>query len=49
MINRRDWIGGVGASMAFGGVSQAASGNYPSGPVRIVVPFPPGGPTDRHG
>src|SRR3990170_6803500 len=31
---------------AFGGIGQAAAQDYPTKPVRIVIPYPPGGPTD---
>ncbi|MGH8666145.1 MAG: Bug family tripartite tricarboxylate transporter substrate binding protein [Burkholderiales bacterium] len=35
----------VGA-LIVGGVVQAAESNYPTRPVRIIVPYPPGGSTD---
>ncbi|MEO6319042.1 MAG: tripartite tricarboxylate transporter substrate binding protein [Polaromonas sp.] len=47
-INRRDLMGmGVGASLVLGlGAASAQSQNWPSKPIRIVVPYPPGGSSD---
>ena len=36
----------VALMMAIGAVLPAAAQNYPNRPVRWVVPFPAGGPTD---
>lgn len=35
-----------GAVIAFGGLPQAVAQNFPTKPIRIVVPFPAGGTTD---
>jgi tripartite-type tricarboxylate transporter receptor subunit TctC len=44
------WLGGVAAvatcMMGLPGASQAQSGAYPTQNVKVIVPFPPGGPTD---
>ena len=43
-LNRRDLIG---ASLALGiGAASAQPQNWPSKPIRIVVPYPPGGSSD---
>ncbi|WP_029525241.1 Bug family tripartite tricarboxylate transporter substrate binding protein [Polaromonas glacialis] len=43
-LNRRDLIG---ASLALGlGAASAQSPNWPAKPIRIVVPYPPGGSSD---
>ncbi|MEY4121373.1 MAG: hypothetical protein RLZZ457_211 [Pseudomonadota bacterium] len=40
----------VPLALALGAVSGAASAqDFPKGPVKIIVPFPPGGPTDTVG
>ncbi|MBT9476708.1 tripartite tricarboxylate transporter substrate binding protein [Polaromonas sp.] len=43
-LNRRDLLG---ASLALGmGAASAQSPNWPAKPIRIVVPYPPGGSSD---
>jgi tripartite-type tricarboxylate transporter receptor subunit TctC len=41
----------IAATLAFASVSpaQAASGEYPARPVRMIVPYPPGGGSDITG
>lgn len=34
------------ALLPFSGQAQAQAGNYPERPITMIVPFPPGGPTD---
>lgn len=43
-ISRRSALGGLGLLLA--GSAHAQSDAFPSRPVRLVVPFPPGGSTD---
>ena len=46
MINRRHWIAGTGAAaLAIAGLPARAQ-EFPKAPVKLIVPFPPGGPTD---
>lgn len=44
MLTRRN-LGALGATLAFSGAARA-QGDWPSRPVRFIVPFPPGGAAD---
>lgn len=39
----------MAGALAFGAAGPAAAQNFPAGPVKIIIPFPPGGPTDTVG
>jgi tripartite-type tricarboxylate transporter receptor subunit TctC len=43
------WTGLLAGALAFGMAAPAAAQNFPTGPVKIIIPFPPGGPTDTVG
>jgi len=42
-VHRRAFIA---SALAAGALPAAAQGKYPDKPIRFVIPFPPGGPTD---
>lgn len=44
-FQRRSLIVGAAATLSAPGISKA-QGDWPKGPIRVVVPFPPGGTTD---
>ncbi len=44
-MKRRHLLGGAAAVLAAPAIVRA-QGNYPERPVRLVIPFPPAGPTD---
>lgn len=47
-VSRREVLrlAGSVACLAFVAAGEAASAGYPSKPIRLIVPFPPGGPID---
>jgi tripartite-type tricarboxylate transporter receptor subunit TctC len=45
MINRRDILQILGASAGLAPLTGWPQ-NYPSRPIKVIIPFPPGGPTD---
>jgi len=45
-MRRRTLLAATAASLAAPAVARAQSGDWPKGPIRVVVPFPPGGTTD---
>ena len=45
-LNRRTLLTSVAATVAAPAIVQAQGGDWPKGPIRVVVPFPPGGTTD---
>jgi tripartite-type tricarboxylate transporter receptor subunit TctC len=47
MVSRRSLLASIGA-LAFAG-TRAAAQSYPTRPIRMIVPFPPGGPIDTMG
>jgi tripartite-type tricarboxylate transporter receptor subunit TctC len=47
-MDRRCFLTGLGASLVAAPAVRAQD-KYPSRPIRLVIPFPPGGPTDMMG
>src|SRR5215472_10134431 len=45
-MRRRYLLSGTAAALAAPSVIRAQTADWPKGPVRVVVPFPPGGTTD---
>ena len=48
-MDRRQFIGAAGAGIALTHLNGWAQDSYPAHPVKLIVPFPPGGPTDVMG
>ena len=46
MFNRRHLLGALAAAGCLSFGAAHAQGSFPNGPIRFVVPYPPGGPTD---
>ncbi len=45
-MHRRTLLSGTAAVLAAPGLARAQTSDWPRGPIRVVVPFPPGGTTD---
>src|SRR5437899_12611950 len=45
-MHRRTLLAGTAATFAAPSIVRAQAGDWPKGPIRVVVPFPPGGTTD---
>src|SRR5262245_8701991 len=46
-LRRRAVLAGtVGVSLGVPGIIKAQSADWPKGPIKFIVPFPPGGSTD---
>lgn len=48
-MQRRQFILSASALATTRAIAQPASASYPTRPVRVILPFPPGGPTDVMG
>src|ERR1051326_264095 len=48
-MHRRSFLGGVIVALGLAAPAVRAQDRYPSRPIRLVIPFPPGGPTDMMG
>ena len=48
-MNRRDFVVAAAGAAALAPLAGWAQDAYPSKPVKLIVPFPPGGPTDIMG
>ena len=49
MIDRRHWIAGAAAAALGIAARSARADDFPRATVKIIIPFPPGGPTDTVG